>query len=154
LSREERLQGLHWQCFACGPDNPRGLGLEIRIDGDHARTEFVPTAEYQGPPGLVHSGVTAAILDEVMTQLLYARLELVATRKIEVQYRLPLRVGQRYYFKAWLERSAGRIILCRAECADGQGRNVARARGVFARLEKEAAARLLEPATPEGGAQV
>lgn len=150
-SHEERLQGLHWQCFACGPDNPSGLGLHVRIENDQALAEYVPTAEFQGPPGLVHSGITAAILDEVMVQLLYARLELVATRKIEVQYRLPLRVGQHYRFQASLERSAGRIILCRAECLDSHGQVMARARGVFARLAQETVARLIgETESAEG----
>lgn len=138
------LQGLHWECFACGPDNPTGLRLNIALEGDRTVATFVPGPEHQGPPSVTHSGIVAAILDEVMSQLIYARLNLAATRKIEVTYRRPLRVGVPYRFTAEITAENRRIIAARAEARDPSGVQVARARGVYAPLDEEQVARFLD----------
>ncbi|HEY3364723.1 MAG TPA: PaaI family thioesterase [Symbiobacteriaceae bacterium] len=140
----DHLQGLHWQCFGCGEDNRLGLRLNIRTIGDKTECDFTPTADFQGPPGITHSGVVAAVLDEVMSQLIYAQLQMAVTRKIEVTYRRPLRVGQSYHFTAEIAGQNRRIIAARAEARDSEGNQVARARGVFAPLDEERVAKLLE----------
>jgi len=139
----DRLQGLHWECFVCGPENPRGLRLNIRLVGDQVETEFIPTADLQGPPGVVHSGIVAGVLDEVMSQLIYARLVPAVTRKIEVTYRRPMRVGVPYRITATIAGENSRIVAARAEARDPAGVQVARARGIFAPLDEERAARFL-----------
>lgn len=147
----DHLQGLHWQCFGCGSENRLGLRLNIVLRGDKTECEFTPIAEFQGPPGITHSGVVAAVLDEVMSQLIYSQLQLAVTRKIEVTYRRPLRVGQTYYFSAEIRSQNSRIIAARAEARDSEGNQVARARGIFAPLDEDRVAKLLDkdaPTTP------
>jgi uncharacterized protein (TIGR00369 family) len=144
LRERDHLQGLHWQCFGCGMENRLGLRLNIRLVGDRTECEFTPIAEFQGPPGIAHSGVVAAVLDEVMSQLIYAQLQLAVTRKIEVTYRRPLRVGQTYRFTAEIVKQNSRIIAARAEARDVEGNQVARARGIFAPLDEERAAKFLD----------
>jgi uncharacterized protein (TIGR00369 family) len=139
----DRLQGLHWDCFACGEENRLGLQLDIRLNGDRTECVFRPSAYFQGPPGVTHSGVVAAILDEVMTQLIQARLLPAATRKIEVTYRRPLRVGRLYRFTAEVVSENQRIIAARAEARDEDGRQVARARAIYAPLDEERQQRFL-----------
>lgn len=139
----DRLQGLHWECFVCGPENPRGLRLNIRLVNDQIETEFIPTADLQGPPGVVHSGIVAGVLDEVMSQLIYSRLVPAVTRKIEVTYRRPMRVGVTYRITAEVSGENRRIVTARAEARDPNGVQVARARGVFAPLDEEKVARFL-----------
>lgn len=140
----DHLQGLHWQCFGCGEENRLGLRLNIRLVDDKTECYFTPTAEFQGPPGITHSGVVAAVLDEVMSQLIYAQLSLAVTRKIEVTYRRPVRVGQTYHFTAWVVKQNSRIIAAKAEGRDADGNQVVRARGIFAPLDEERAAKLLD----------
>lgn len=144
ISERDHLQGLHWQCFGCGQENRLGLRLNIRLVGDKTECTFTPTAEFQGPPGVTHSGVIAAVLDEVMSQLIYSQLQLAATRKIEVTYRRPLRIGQTYRFTAEIVKQNSRIIAARAEARDGDGNQVARARGIFAPLDEERVAKFLD----------
>lgn len=140
----DHLQGLHWQCFGCGTENRLGLRLNIRLVGDITECEFTPIPEFQGPPGIAHSGVVAAVLDEVMSQLIYSQLQLAVTRKIEVTYRRPMRVGQTYIFTAEIVKRNSRIIAARAEARDHEGQQVARARGIFAPLDEERVSKLLE----------
>jgi len=54
-------------CFACGMHNPIGLKLQFyQTAPDEVTAEFIPTDEYQGYSGILHGGVTAAILDEAV----------------------------------------------------------------------------------------
>lgn len=140
----DHLQGLHWKCFVCGEENRGGLQLNIRLDGDRTLCNFTPTVEFQGPPGIAHSGITAAVLDEVMSQLVYARLQFAVTRKTEVTYRRPLRIGHTYQFSAEYVRENHRMLYLRAEARDSAGNQVARARGFFAPLDEEQAAKFLD----------
>lgn len=143
----DHLQGLHWKCFGCGSDNQVGLQLNIRLEGDKTVCDFTPTSEFQGPPGITHSGVIAAALDEVMSQLVFARLHFAVTRKIEVTYRRPLRIGHTYRFSAEYVKENRRMTYVRAEARDMAGNQVARARGFFAPLDEERAAKFLEQPT-------
>ncbi len=147
----DHLQGLHWKCFGCGEDNRLGLRLNIQLKGDKTECEFTPEPFFQGPPGITHSGVVAAVLDEVMSQLIFAKLELAVTRKVEVTYRRPLRVGQTYKFTGEIVKQNSRIIAARAEARDADGVQVARARGIFAPLDEERVAKLLNKDGKDSG---
>lgn len=58
-------------CFGCGKDNPIGLKLEFQTDGNNVKTEFTPGKQYQGWSGYLHGGITACILDEVLSQAVH-----------------------------------------------------------------------------------
>ena len=53
-------------CFVCGESNPFGLKLRFETDGHIVQTRFVPRAEHIGFKGVVHGGLTATVLDEIM----------------------------------------------------------------------------------------
>jgi acyl-coenzyme A thioesterase PaaI-like protein len=88
-TRDEVLPSGARQCFACGDDNPIGLHLDdIRRVGDQVRATLHPRPEYQSYPGVLHGGLSATALDEVMG---YASILLAgiwaATATMEVRYR-------------------------------------------------------------------
>jgi len=53
-------------CFVCGESNPLGLRLRFETDGRIVRGRFCPRPEHAGFKGVVHGGLVAAVLDEVM----------------------------------------------------------------------------------------
>jgi len=53
-------------CFVCGESNPAGLRLRFETDGRIVRTRFRPRTEHIGFKGIVHGGLIATILDEIM----------------------------------------------------------------------------------------
>ena len=53
-------------CFVCGEANPFGLKLRFETDGRIVQTRFVPRAEHIGFKGVVHGGLIATVLDEIM----------------------------------------------------------------------------------------
>jgi len=58
-------------CFGCGADNPIGFKLKFQTDGKTVRTEFTPGEQYQGWSGYLHGGITACLLDEVLSQAVH-----------------------------------------------------------------------------------
>jgi hypothetical protein len=54
-------------CFVCGRNNPKGLYMQFYDNGrDEVHAHYMIPDHYQGYPGVVHGGVIAAILDEVV----------------------------------------------------------------------------------------
>jgi acyl-coenzyme A thioesterase PaaI-like protein len=57
----------HGSCFVCGKANPNSIGVEwYLVDDKKIEANFIFTIHHQGPPGFVHGGATAAVLDEAM----------------------------------------------------------------------------------------
>ena len=91
---------------------------------------FTPQPDHRGPPGLLHGGIAATALDEVMASVGFA-LDGVhcMTATLELRYRrgVPLD-GREVRVEAWRDRAEerrtqrvhGRLVL-----ADGDGRGVA-----------------------------
>ncbi len=55
-----------YSCFVCGESNPFGLKLRFETDGRMVQTRFVPGVEHIGFKGVVHGGIMATVLDEIM----------------------------------------------------------------------------------------
>jgi uncharacterized protein (TIGR00369 family) len=53
-------------CFVCGESNPVGLKLRFETDGRVVQARFRPRAEHIGFRGIVHGGLLATLLDEIM----------------------------------------------------------------------------------------
>ena len=58
-------------CFVCGRSNPVGLYMRFEDDGDgdgegEVISQYTVPERYQGYPGIVHGGILAAMLDEVV----------------------------------------------------------------------------------------
>ena len=58
-------------CFGCGQDNTIGLKLKFQTDGKTVKAEFTPGEQHQGWSGYLHGGITACILDEVLSQAVH-----------------------------------------------------------------------------------
>ncbi len=124
----EATEGL---CFACGPNNPIGLKLTFREEDDSYVTEFRPEAAHQGYDGIVHGGLIATVLDEVMARWLWAQGLQFATAELTIRYLAPLRVGACGIARATAERQGPRLIEMSAVLTDGDGVILARAKGRF-----------------------
>ncbi|MCI0746439.1 MAG: PaaI family thioesterase [Verrucomicrobia subdivision 3 bacterium] len=53
-------------CFVCGESNAIGLNLRFETDWRTVRTRFTPRPEHAGFKGVVHGGILATLLDEIM----------------------------------------------------------------------------------------
>lgn len=50
-------------CYGCGRDNPHGLQIKTRWDGDETVARFTPEPYHTAIPGYVYGGLVASLLD-------------------------------------------------------------------------------------------
>jgi acyl-coenzyme A thioesterase PaaI-like protein len=109
-------------CFCCGPKNPIGLKLAFEKTSDgRMRTVWTPRKEHQGFKDIVHGGLVATVLDEVMIRMLYDQGISAVTAGMETKLIRPVRWGRPYRFEAWLVRDRGRALVTEAEAIDAEG---------------------------------
>ncbi len=85
---------------------------------------------YEGPPGHVHGGFVAAILDEVLGASQASTGRPGMTARLEVQYKAPTPLHTDLVTTGWVERVEGRKIFAKGEVRDGD-RVTATADGLF-----------------------
>jgi len=81
-------------CFGCGEKNPEGLKLKFVVDASNpeaitATARVTLTRLHEGPPGHVHGGIIATLLDEAMSKLNRPLNLLAMTRNLSVDYLKP-----------------------------------------------------------------
>ena len=99
-------------CYVCGRDNSAGLGMEFYDDGEHmVKSMVTPGEQFQGYPGVLHGGVVAAILDEIVGRSMMAgdHHRFMMTVSMTVQYRHPVPMGQVLTAVGNVVRLKGRI---------------------------------------------
>jgi acyl-coenzyme A thioesterase PaaI-like protein len=81
-------------------EDPLGLGLRFFREPPGLVARYEPKAGHRGPPGHLHGGMAATVLDETMASLGWA-LDGVpcVTATLEVKYRGALRI------EAWRDRA-------------------------------------------------
>jgi uncharacterized protein (TIGR00369 family) len=120
------------RCFGCGADNAAGLQLEFLLaeDGSVVCLPTIPD-RFEGPPGYVHGGVIATLLDEAMSKSVRARGLRAVTGQMEVNYLRPVRSGAPIRLEGRLTQSEGRKHRTEARILDARGHVLAKATGLF-----------------------
>jgi acyl-coenzyme A thioesterase PaaI-like protein len=104
-------------CFVCGMRNPIGLKIIFEGDGERVWASFTAKEEHQGYPGVLHGGITFALLDEVIGR---AAMELdesspwMMTARAEMRYRKPVPIGEELAL-------VGEITRVRSRAVEGKG---------------------------------
>ena len=109
------------QCFVCGPLNPLGLKLTFHREGEEYVTTVTFSEAFQGYAGIVHGGLLATVLDEVMARYVWEEAGLAATGKIAVNFRRPAPTGVPITIRGIIVNRRGRVFECAATAnlADG-----------------------------------
>ncbi len=99
-------------CFVCGRKNPKGLYMSFYDNGtNEVVSEYTVSDEFQGYPGVVHGGVVAAMLDEVVCRV--AMIEdhhhFMMSVKLELKYRHPVPTGVNLRVVGQIKRLRGRL---------------------------------------------
>ena len=120
------------RCFGCGPANPAGLHLEFFHD-DHQKIVCLATIGdgYEGPPGLLHGGIIATLLDEAMSKAVRLRGLTAMTRHMEIEYLRPVHSKSATRIEGWVVRSEGRKHWTEARILDENHHALATAKGLF-----------------------
>ncbi|MGM0576518.1 MAG: PaaI family thioesterase [Myxococcota bacterium] len=140
-------------CFGCGPHNDRGLRLRFQREGDTVTTRFVLGTGYDGPPGLLHGGLQALVVDEIAGWTLVGlRGRIGLTTSMNVRYIRGMRLGEEIV-------GVGRIVadadgMCTVRVTLTQGGDVGcMARASFAMADSEKMDEVLPDGLPAGWAR-
>lgn len=122
-------------CFVCGKRNEDGLQLDFELVGeDEIRTEFTPDKRFQGWKDILHGGIIATILDEVMVNVAYLRKVMAVTVKMEIRLRRPAAVGERLIFRGQILKQGAKTLDVKAWAEEESGAIVAEATGLLMKV--------------------
>lgn len=120
-------------CFVCGESNAIGLNLRFETDGGVVRTLFTPQPEHIGFKQVVHGGIIATLLDEIMVWACAVQTKQFAyCAEMTVRFLKPLRPGEEVIATAELVANRrNRIFEAKAEVKDKEGNILAVSTGKY-----------------------
>jgi uncharacterized protein (TIGR00369 family) len=140
--------GERWYSPVYGPGNPVAPPL-IATDSPDGRATGRATLgkPHEGPPGLVHGGVVATLLDHVLARAVRAAGRGGLTATLAVTFRRPVQLGVPLLATAELTGQDGRrtTATARLVAEDDPGTTLAEAEGLFVALRPERAADVFAP---------
>jgi len=120
-------------CFGCSPINPKGLGMEFYALDDAVASWIVVGEQYCGWHQVVHGGIIAAMLDEIMGRgALYLLKRLVMTKSIVLDFLRPVATGKEIRVEGRVREVADvQDAVMEGVIYNHQGKPAARATGHF-----------------------
>jgi len=126
-------------CFGCGAENHEGMRLKFFFDEQQGRAicNFKLAKRYQGPPGHAHGGIIATILDEAMGKVNKLRSVIALTKRMDIEYMLPVPLGEKLTAVGWEKTVDGRKHFNLAEIRNEAGEVLARSEGLFIAVDAQ-----------------
>jgi len=116
-------------CYVCGSKNP--FGLKLRFDHPEKgllRSEVVFSKEHQGFKGVLHGGMMAMVLDEMMVNLAWTEGIPAVTVELNVRLKKAAKIGEKVLLEGHFEKGEeGRVLHARAEAKNEKGEVLANA---------------------------
>ncbi len=139
-------------CFGCGPGNERGLRMRfVRTGPGTVESEYIVPEHLCGAPQVVHGGIQATMLDEVLGYACrtafvsfdeaQGRVEgggadaPIVTAAFSLRYRIPVPTGQPLRLRGEVERVEGRNVFVKGAILGEAGQELTRAEARWVRLE-------------------
>jgi len=117
--------------FVHGMRNASGLHLQYHLAGDRVVTTWVAGEEHAGFPGVVHGGLIAAVLDDVMGRCSVLRHRWVVTGRMETRFRQVAPLGAALRIEGWTTRFTRRVMRAESRMSLEDGTVVAEASGTY-----------------------
>lgn len=123
-------------CYVCGKDNPAGFKLHF----EHPHKGLLKATvtfkkEHQGYKNIVHGGLLATLLDEMMVNLAWKEGSPVVSAELNVRLKKPCPVGEPVYLEGKIEKDGGRAIYASAAARDAGGELYATATATCLRVK-------------------
>jgi uncharacterized protein (TIGR00369 family) len=120
-------------CFVCGESNSIGLNLRFQTDGKQVATRFTPRPGHIGFKQVVHGGILATVLDEIMVWACVVQTRRFAfCAEMKVRFLKPARPNEELAVQAELTANRrNKIYEAKAELRNPDGELVAAATGKY-----------------------
>lgn len=136
----QKKQANSRHCFVCGLANPYGLKLRFyEIGPGEVTAEYTVPEHFQGYPGVVHGGIVAAMLDEVLGR---AHMggdppRFMYTARLDLRYRKNVPVAQPLRLVGRAGKSKSRTATASGQIFGPDGSLLAEAEGVLVDVPDE-----------------
>ena len=97
-------------CFACGPDNERGLRMRFEYGDGSARCEIAPGDAFAGWRDIMHGGIVAVLLDEAMAHATLSTGVRAVTARLEVRFRKAVPTDEMLVVEGRVTSQRGRML--------------------------------------------
>lgn len=147
--------GERWYNPVYGPGNPLAAPLHVDVSAEGRVSARITLGKpYEGPPGLVHGGFIATLLDHVVARAARSAGHGGLTASLTVHYRRPVPLGVPLVLEAQLESVDGRRATARARLVaeDDPGTTLAEGEAQLVALRAERAAEVFAPTGRSVGA--
>ncbi|MBT3390063.1 MAG: PaaI family thioesterase [Chloroflexi bacterium] len=129
-------------CFVCGVENEHGLKLNFyETAPGEISVDYIVPEHFQGYPGVVHGGIVASLVDEVLGRVhMGSKPEnprFMYTVKLSVQYRKNVPTGEPIKIVGYAEESKRRTAKSTAKIFNAAGEILAEAEAVLVNVPAE-----------------
>lgn len=129
-------------CFVCGVNNPYGLKLDFyETKAGQVVVDTVVPDHFQGYPSIVHGGIVACLVDEVLGRAQMgndqANPRFMYTAKLTVQYRQPVPTNKPIQIIGTAVRTKERLATSRAEIIGPNGELLVEAEALLVKVPEE-----------------
>lgn len=105
-------------CFVCGKENEEGMQLTFKSDKNNTYSYYKFPEKFQGWDNVIHGGILSTLLDEVMAKSCINEGFEAVTRKINIEYLKPVKVGQKLKIVGKIKNIRKKLIEAEAEIID------------------------------------
>ncbi len=130
------------ECFVCGENNQYGLKARFFVQEDGSvASSYTAEDRFVGYADILHGGILASLLDEVMIKAVLKDMKLAVTASMEIKFKRPVYVGQKIELVGRVTQQKHRIFKTTGT-AEVDGQIVASATGVYIEAKGELASKL------------
>ena len=137
-------------CFVCGAHNPQGLRLRFRVNGDAVEADWTPRQEHIGFRGIIHGGILATVLDEVMVWAASVpKKRFHFAVELTVRFSKPVTVGSPLLLVGRIANDRGRVVETAGELRDAAGQVFVKGTAKYMPVPEDQVAVLCEDFLPD-----
>jgi uncharacterized protein (TIGR00369 family) len=118
-------------CFVCGRQNQVGLRARFFWDGEKAFCDITADEIYAGYKKILHGGIVATLLDEVMIKSLLAEGAVTVTAELTVRFKKPVYSGDLLHCEGWKSGAKQAVYSTEGRVINQHGETVAEATGRY-----------------------
>ena len=125
-------------CYVCGKNNPHGLHLDFEHPSEgKLQATVVFSKQHQGFKNIVHGGMMAMVLDEMMVNLAWKEGVPAVTAELTVRLKKTAKIGEKIYLEGRIDRREGRALYASSVAKNAEGEILASATASCIRITLE-----------------
>ena len=96
--------------FVSGTKNPEGMKIHPVVKDSMVHIKYTFEERFAGGPGLVHGGILAAAIDDLMGYATVIHNHMCVTANLSVNYISPVPVEEEFELLAWVTKIDGKKV--------------------------------------------